>query len=302
VRNLSKGALIGLFYIQRYRFLTIAQFAKTANFSVHHAGEVLRGLERWGAVGYFGFVSILGQGKTPKVYYLKRKGWELLRSEHSIYEEHIGSFSDVHKEATWTPQMYHRLRIIDVMIAAECAVQTRQHLAMIQTFLSYRMVKKGRHVTRETTDYVGAEETSENKLVPDGAFILENIQAQKRALFFVEMDMATERIASHIKRDTHNTIHHKLMQYDRYLKSMRYTQTYKDYGEFRSFLLLFITLNGARVENIRNEMSDLPAELGHYYRFTTFDQAMRDFLGTIWKSRLPSDAKTYPLVKEETDG
>src|SRR3712207_7393856 len=43
-------------------------------------------------------------------------------------------------------------------------------------------------VTRETTDYVAKEEISDNKLVPDAAFILENTDTQKRALFFVEMD------------------------------------------------------------------------------------------------------------------
>src|SRR3954452_3884929 len=70
---LTRGTLTGLSFIQKYRFLTIPQFARTANFSIFHACDVLRTLEGRGALGFFGYVSIPGQGRTPKVYYLKRK-------------------------------------------------------------------------------------------------------------------------------------------------------------------------------------------------------------------------------------
>jgi len=131
-------------------------------------------------------------------------------------------------------------------------------------------MKRGTHIVRETTD---------------------------RALFFVEMDMATERIVSYITRDSRITLHHKIWQYDRYLRNMRYRETYAAYGEFRYFTLLFVTLSGERVENIRQEMNDLPADLAPYYRFSTYEQAMGDFLGKIWKSRLLSDTQIYPLVR-----
>lgn len=71
---------------------------------------------------------------------------------------------------------------------------------MVKTFLEYRMVKLGRRIERETTDYVAQEETSDNRIVPDAAFVIENIETRKSALFFLEMDMATERIVTHILR------------------------------------------------------------------------------------------------------
>jgi hypothetical protein len=52
-----------------------------------------------------------------------------------------------------------------------------------------------------------------------------------------------------------------------------------------------------RLENIRREISDIPAELAAYYRFTTFDEAIGDFLGPNWKSRSLSDANVYSLVR-----
>jgi hypothetical protein len=47
-------------------------------------------------------------------------------------------------------------------------------------------------------------------------------------------------------------------------------------------------------------MHDLAEGFADYYRFTTFDAAMGDFLGAIWKSRSLSDTTTYPLVREES--
>src|SRR3954451_17298106 len=135
-RSLSAGILTGLYFNNKYRFLTIEQFAKIANFSRYHAAEVLRDLERWGVVGYFGYIGIPGHGKTPKVYYLKRKGWDLLCSESSF---DIPEFIEVHKETTWTPQMYPRLRIIDLLLSAEIAIRNRQHLLMVKAFVEYRM-------------------------------------------------------------------------------------------------------------------------------------------------------------------
>ena len=52
---------------------------------------------------------------------------------------------------------------------------------------------------------------------------MENIQTGKRGLFFLEMDMATERIVSDITRDNRVTLFYKLSQYDRYLQGMRYS-------------------------------------------------------------------------------
>jgi Replication-relaxation len=156
--------------------------------------------------------------------------------------------------------------------------------------------------SQETADFIGEEETAQNRIIPDAAFIIENRQTGRRALFFVEMDMATERIINRISFDKRSSLHHKIAQYDQYLSGGRFAKTYAAYGEFRFFTLLFITLSWQRVEHIRQEMQDLPATLADYYRFTTFDTALGDFFGKIWKSRLVSDTTVYPLVREGSTG
>jgi hypothetical protein len=52
----------------------------------------LRHMQRLGLLGFFGYVGLIGHGKTPKVYFLTRKGFELLLSETDIPAELLGSF------------------------------------------------------------------------------------------------------------------------------------------------------------------------------------------------------------------
>jgi len=293
----STTAILGLFYIQRYRFLTIDQYARISMMNRKTASNKLCSYEHHGLLGHFGNTGMGGGMKTPKVYFLTRKGWEILVRESDIPQEIIGNYKEVKVESKWSPQMYHRLRTVDLMISVEVAVRNRPNLNLVKTFLEYKFMKRGTHLTRETTDFVAQEEITENRIIPDAAFVLENIETKKRALFFIEMDMATERIVSYITRDNRITLHHKISQYDRYLKGGRYRQTYSNYGEFRYFTLLFVTLTEQRVENIRQEMYDLPAELSTYYRFTTYEKAIGDFLGMIWKARAVSNTNVFSLVR-----
>jgi Replication-relaxation len=296
--TLSRQAGLGLFFIQRYRFLTTDQVSRITGLKRETAGNQLRSLETAGFLGHFGNTGHPGFGETPKVYFLTRKGWELLRRESGIPEELIGTHKEIHVEARWSPVMFHRLRTVALMISAEVAVKQRPTLSMVATFLEYKRIKKGLYVQRETTDYVASPAVSANRIIPDGAFIIENIETKKRALFFVEMDMATMRIVSDITRDSRITLFYKLNQYDRYLQSLRYAQTYREWGDFRFFTLLFVTFGEARVEHIRTELGSLPSDFAQYYRFATFDRAMGDLFSSIWKSRDASDTRLYPLVRD----
>jgi hypothetical protein len=294
---LSEKAALGLFFIQRYRFLTIAQYARASGQTRSTSADQLRALELAGMLGHFGNTGLAGWGKTPKAYFLTRKGWEFLNREGGIPEELIGSFKETKVEARWSPQMYHRLRTVDLMIAAEVAVRQRLNLTLVQTFLEYRRHRRDGKLERETTDFVASPPTPDNRIIPDAAFVLENIQTGKRGLFFIEMDMATARIVSDITKDQRVTLFYKLNQYDRYLQGMRYATTYQDFGDFRFFTLLFVTLSKGRIDNIRAKATALPGELANYYRFAAFEDATADFLGAVWKNRNPADASMYPLVR-----
>jgi hypothetical protein len=49
--TLTDAATLGLFYIQRYRFLTIDQFARASNLNRSTAKDQLRFLEAFGLLG-----------------------------------------------------------------------------------------------------------------------------------------------------------------------------------------------------------------------------------------------------------
>jgi hypothetical protein len=178
--TLTAQAALGLFFIQRYRFLTIDQFARAGSLNRSTASDQLRFMERHGLLNHFGNTGLAGHGKTPKAYFLTRKGWEILVQESDIPLEFVGSYKQIHVDARWSPQMYHRLRTIDMMISAKLSVRNRPYLSMVKTLLEYRMVKRGSRIERETTDYVTDEQISENRIVPDAAIIIENIETKKR--------------------------------------------------------------------------------------------------------------------------
>jgi len=206
----------------------------------------------------------------------------------------LGTFQAVNPDISWSPKMYHRIALVDLFTSLEAAVQPRPAIVLIQTFLEYRRI--GPSLARETTDYVGEAQTSLDRIVPDGAFILENREKGTRGLFFVEMDMGTERISAPKSADISATIVGKFLAYDRYLTSGRFAATYAPFGKFSAATILLVTTSAFRVEHMRQAAVRLPPELHGYYRISVQDQALADFLGPIWKSRDPTDTVLHSLV------
>src|SRR3954452_6295876 len=106
--TLTDGSILGLFFMQRYRFLTISQFARVADLKKSTASSQLLMLERYGLLSHFGNTGLVGHGKTPKVYFLTRRGHEILLRESDIPPELIGHHKEIHVQSRWSPQMYHR--------------------------------------------------------------------------------------------------------------------------------------------------------------------------------------------------
>ena len=112
------------------------------------------------------------------------------------------------------------------------------------------------------------------------------------------MDMGSERVKAVSSADRRATIMGKFAQYDRYLTSGRFAASYKAYGQFRALTILFVTFGEERVENIRKESRGLNEQLHQYYRLTTFEPAITNFLGFIWKSRDPRDTVSHALIAQ----
>ena len=293
--DLDNDGLIILFYMQKYNFLTIDQAGAvlSGGRSYQMIARKLREMAGAGLVGSFGGNRV-GFARVPKVYFLKKKGYEILL-DNNLPPEILGRFREK-SEPRWSPQTMHRLHLVDVFLSLEEGIRGIDHLDLRKVFLEYNKVSGGGKVLAETTDFISDDEQAENKIVPDGAFILASQKTLNNVLFLVEMDMGTEGIVDRISKDKSIALYERMKKYDRYLVSGRYAKKYKDWGNFDHFVLLFVTLSGVRMENIRKKFFDLPARFSQYYFFNTYDEVKSNFFNGFWKVRAVDDDRNYSVL------
>ncbi len=285
--------LMILFYLQRYGFLSIKQAIKCTDLNRHRDSISRRLLlmQRASLIDSFGNIRY-GFTKAPKIYYIMQKGFDLLL-ENRIPSEMLGKFK-LRNKTKWSPVFEHRLNVVDIFLSLEIALKKREELELVKLFMDYNRLENGQC---ETTDFINSERVPENKIVPDGAFIIKSHNTGNTALFFVEMDKGTETILSRLTpNDRTNTLYNRLNKYDKYLQGGNFSDKYSEWGEFAVFRLLFITDKPARVNNIREKTSTLPEDLHQFYFFNNLENVKEDFLNETWKSRDIEDEKGYRVI------
>jgi len=287
--------------IYRYRYLTAYQVAMVTGLQSKSISETLLRLERQKLLGHFGNVGMRGYGKTPKVYYLTKQGHNLLQEENEAAGFQVGSFSRVNTTSRWSPQMFHRLDTIDVLMALERDVNARPAYTLTATLTEYRREKIGGEWVGETTDYISGNKDPKAKIVPDAGFILENVETGRKGLFLIEVDRGTE--TQHTKVDAYlrQSFKHKIEQYDRYLQSGSWMQRYAVHGDFAYFTCLIITNSKQRMANMRATLSELTAVLHQYHRLSDIEDVRADFFHDRWLSRDPTDLNHHRLIKEASN-
>lgn len=295
--SVTEVALHALSSIYEYRYLSVKQVATIVGMRPKSASELLLRLERHKLLSHFGNTGLRGMGKTPKVYFLTKRGHAALAQEMEAQERSIGPFKHVNITSRWSPMMYHRMDTLDVLASLERDFLSLTEYTRIGTLTEYRREKIGTRWRRETTDYVSDPAISAQKIVPDAGFAIAHIASGKRALFLIEVDCGTTQLQSFLPDADVKTVIDKLAQYDRYLASGRAKARYAQLGDFTGLLVLFITTSDARIANIRKAATSLPQEFHRYYRFSTIDTVRHRFLHDGWLSRDHADHNTYPLIK-----
>ena len=295
---LTEEALTGLFYIQRYRYLTINQFGHITGLSYEKSASVLRIMERKSYLGHFGNVPFGGRGKAPKTYFLTRKGHGFLVDNLPDMIEEIGGYKKVNSDVKWTPKTYHNLALIDCFLAIEKQVAGTGKYRLFKVFSENKIERlKGGGTRTETTDFLDDTQSSDSRIIPDGAFVLERLEDEKRFLFFLEFDNGTETIESKLPANFHKTVQYKFSQYVKYLESGRYGLKYRDHGEFKFFFMLFVTDSERRVNNICDSLSFIKPELRRLFYVLDKDTALADFFFSDWQQPAGDDTTKRPLVK-----
>ena len=294
ITDTSLDALRG---ISSYRYLSVNQVSTITGLKPKSASELLLRLERQKLLASFGNTGVRGYGKTPKVYYLTKSGHRVLSDECEHLGLNVEPYRQVSVNSRWSPMMYHRLATLDVMMALERDSANLENYRLAKTLVEYRREKINNRWQRETTDYVAEGQRSEDKIVPDAGFVLENVETQARALFLIEVDCGTERLTTTRREIIPQTFLHKINQYDRYLESMRCRDRYKAFGEFKGFVLLVITSSDQRMHNMRSVIGSEKTGNSKFYRFTTLEKVRENFFHSNWWSRDCSDHETYQLIR-----
>jgi hypothetical protein len=261
------------------------------------ASEMLLRLERHRLLDHFGNVGIRGYGKTPKVYFLTRRGHAVLSEEQEALGQPVLPYRQINVSTRWSPMMYHRLATLDVLsyIERDCAELSGYDL--LGTLVEYRRERIGTRWRKETTDFVADSVETADKIIPDAGFALRRRKFGRQALFLIEVDRGTERLTTAQADADIATFTNKLAQYDRYLASGRSNDRFAQLGTFSGFHALIITNSDARIENMRKAASFLPANFHHLYRFSTLERVRQNFLHDGWLNRDHADQTTYQLIK-----
>ena len=293
--SLTENDIVILLFIQKYTFLTINQTVAVLdnNRNYQYVARRLRFLKDEGFVNFFGGHKV-DFSNVPKVYYITEKGYEVL-VDHRIPVEQIGRFKKKNKPR-WSTQTNHRLHLVDVLLSLEVGTRNTDQLELTKIFLDYNRVKEGKTLVAETGDHIIHPGGEEDKLIPDGVFILKNIDSGKSFLFLLEMDMKTEGIEPYLSKNPAFFLQERMKKYDRYLDSGNYREKYKSYGSFDYFICLFVTLSKKRMDNIRTKLFDLPEDLHEYYFFNTYEEVKENFFNCDWRTRSINDDSGYSLL------
>ena len=294
--SVTEVTLHALCAILDYRYLTVNQVAVICGLKPKSASEMLLRLERHKLLGHFGNTGIRGYGKTPKVYFLTRRGHRLLSEELEARGDTAGPFRQINITSRWSPLMYHRMATLDVLSYVERDCRTLQDYRLIGTLVEYRREKVGTRWRKETTDFVAGGTDPAEKIIPDAGFALEHRESGKRALFLIEVDLGTMRLTTDQDEEV-ATVIAKLAQYDRYLASGRIKDRHPRLGQFAGFHVLVITTGTQRIANMRAAAVSLSSDFHRFYRFSALTEVSHNLLHDGWLSRDHADSTTYSLIR-----
>ena len=115
---------------------------------------------------------------------------------------------------------------------------------------------------------------------PDGVFSITHVKSHKTLLFFLEVDMGTESMAT-LKREARD-IRQKIINYQEYFRSNRYKR-YEDYWhcKFKGFRLLFLAHTNSRLVVLSRLVREMPPS--DFIWLTSLDQMFTQGLSAeIW--------------------
>ena len=262
--------------LEEYKMLTTSQIQQLVYPSLQKAQTRLLRLHEAGEVKRFAYPVLLREGgKGEYVYHLKRGPRTVLTA------------------------VQHMLGLNNLRIAFEQACASSDGIKLVEFIPEYRGVRRndGRP-GRAVEDSVAVRQGygAEGILIPDAVICLGNTATDKQALFFLELDLGTEKLVS-LGRGRYSLLK-KMLLYREYLNTRgfeRYNDMFK--YEFKGFRVLTIMNNSSRIRRLRAELSQ--RDIRKFVWFAVADKVTRDtILDKIWIKADKEDNGQYSIIKK----
>ncbi len=220
--------------LEDYRMLTTSQLQRLLYPSLQKAQTRLLRLYQAGQVKRFSYPVLLREGgKGEYVYHLKKRSNTTLTA------------------------LRHMLQLNDVRIAFELACGKSDEINLVEFIPEYRGKyrddgRPGRAVEDSVAVRGGFGQNA--ILIPDAVVCLENATTAKRALFFLEVDLGSEKLVAE-GRGKYSVIK-KMLLYREYLNNRGF-ERYSDLFRFRfkGFRVLTVMNNSQRIQRLRRELT-----------------------------------------------
>ena len=251
--NITKGDTAVLSHIAEYKFLTVKQLSAITQRTLQVVRRRLRllGNEHLVIVKERGFGT--GRGRRENIIILTQKGLELLRNKE-ILSEHAAYITDKTSESIFID---HDLFVNWFFIHLLQVERDNPQFAIRHITTSSHSLKVGNEYSPLLQEQFTIDKMSEDKytMVPDGVFTISH--KDKALLFFLEVDMGTETMAS--TKQNSGDIRQKIINYQSLFRTSHYKRYEKIFKvELNGFRLLFLTNTFPRMKKICDLVREMP--------------------------------------------
>lgn len=219
--------------LKDYSLLTTSNIQKLLYPNLSKAQSRLKMLQKSGLVKRFAYPLLsCNGGRCEFVYHLPNKSKVILKT------------------------VVHTVKLNDIRIAFELASQKSEGINLIDFITEYKTeVIDGtfRRIIEDKSEEPIIPGRSK-RFIPDAVVCFENSATKNRGLFFLELDLASERLFS--SNPDRYTVLGKLLLYKDYLV----TKGFKKYSgmfdwEFKGFRVLVVLNNQNRIQRIRKKLT-----------------------------------------------
>lgn len=235
----TKRDVLILYSVFTVRYMTTPQIWKLffPNASMLVCNQRLKKLVDYGLLRVIEQAIKRGEGRKPYIYALTTLGGELL-----TYERGVGA--KLINVKPWADEgnslkLKHILATTDVLIAIHEACRTGEYT--LDSWETEREIRS--QLTKETVRFSGSDGEKYRTPIPDLLFTLK--KGEKRAIYWLEVDRATETIA--LSTFEKQSIEAKAREYLAYEQSADFQNQYGS----RPLRVLFVTTGHRRMQNMK---------------------------------------------------